>query len=383
MSATLHSVAAAAGVSTSTASRALSGHPAVLPSTRARVEAAAAALQYQPNRMASALRTRRTGLLGLVVNNLRTATFHTIAETLQGWAAEEDYQVLVCTTGGDPAREAAFLQTVRQHSFDGVVVAGSGANTDLVNTLVEEGRAVVTMNREVPGSLAPSVMSAYETAARVATEHLLGLGHTRVAAIEGPPDITSGRLHHAGYLAAMAAAGVPVQGELVHRGPFTPDFGRDAAATLLALPEPPTALLVSNHEASFGALPTVGDSGLTIPHQMSVVCTEDEPFYRWWSPGITTVDNRAEVMARRAADLLLAQLTGADSGYLGRSELVQPVLVERGSTAPPHWPPPHVTGRRARDGGQDGAGGRQVGRAPRPAPRPSSACAPTTEGTPT
>ena len=336
MPATLNSVAAAAGVSTSTASRALSGHPAVLPSTRARVEAAAEALQYQPNRMASALRTRRTGLLGLVVNNLRTATFHTIAEELQSWAAEHDYQVLVCTTGGDPAREASFLQTVRQHHFDGVVVAGSGANTDLVNTLVEEGRAVVTMNREVPGSLAASVMSAYETAARLAVGHLIGLGHTRIAAIEGPPEITSGRLHHAGFAAGMAAAGLPVSDELVRRGPFTPDFGRQAAADLLALPEPPTAVLVSNHEASFGALPVLGDSALRIPDQLSVICTEDEPFYRWWSPPLTTVDNRAALLAQRAAALLLGQLTGAESTYpVGRAELVEPLLVLRGSTAAP------------------------------------------------
>ena len=335
MTATLNSVAAAAGVSTSTASRALSGHPAVLPSTRARVEAAAVALRYQPNRMASALRTRRSGLIGLVVNNLRTATFHTIAETLQSWAAEHQYEVLVCTTGGDPAREAAFLQTMRQHRFDGVVVAGTGANTELVNTLVQEGQAVVTMNREVPGSLAPSVMSAYETAARLATGHLLELGHVRIAAIEGPPDITSGRLHHAGLAGALADAGVPLLEQLVLRGPFTPDFGRQAATDLLALPELPTALLISNHEASFGALPVIGGSGLRVPEQLSVICTEDEPFYAWWSPPLTTVDNRAELLARRAAELLLEQLTGAVGDYpVQRAELVDPELVERGSTAP-------------------------------------------------
>ena len=336
MTATLNSVAAAAGVSTSTASRALSGHPAVLPSTRARVEAAAVALRYQPNRMASALRTRRSGLIGLVVNNLRTATFHTIAETLQAWAAEEQYEVLVCTTGGDPAREAAFLQTMRQHRFDGVVVAGSGANTELVNTLVQEGQAVVTMNREVPGSLAPSVMSAYETAARVATGHLLQLGHVRIAAIEGPPEITSGRLHHAGFAGALADAGLPLLPELVFRGPFTPDFGRSAATELMRLAEPPTALLISNHEASFGALPVLGDGPLRIPEELSVICTEDEPFYLWWSPPLTTVDNRAELLARRAAELLLEQLSGMVGDCpVQRAELVDPVLVERGSTAPP------------------------------------------------
>jgi LacI family transcriptional regulator len=334
--ATLSSVAAHAGVSTSTASRALSGHPSVLPATRERVLAAAAELHYQPNRMATALRTNRSGLLGLVVNNLRTATFHTIAESLQAWAGGLGYQVLVCTTGGDPEREARFLQTVRTHRFDGVVVAGSGANADLVNRLLDEGRAVVTMNREVPGCRALSVRADYEMAARLATEHLLELGHTRIAAIEGPPEVTSGRLHHAGFTRALAAAGVPPAPDLIVRGPFTMSFGRSAAAAVLRHPEPPTALLVSNHEASFGVLPVIGEVGLQVPGELSVVCTEEEPFYAWWTPPLTTVDNRAEDQARRAADLLLAQLSGSDRDRTARhAELLEPVLVVRGSTAPP------------------------------------------------
>jgi LacI family transcriptional regulator len=334
--ATLSSVAAAAGVSTSTASRALSGHPGVLPATRARVQAAATALSYQPNRTASALRTRRTGLLGLVIDNLQTATFHTIAETLQAWAVEHDYQVLLSTTGGAPEREAAFLRTARAHHFDGVVVAGSGANAELVNSLVHDGRAVVTMNREVPGALAPGLVTDYERAARLATEHLLDLGHARIAAIEGPPETTTGRRHHAGFVAAMTAAGLPVAEDLVHRGPFTPDFGITAAAALLALPEPPTAVLVSNHAASFGALPRIGESSLRLPEQLSVICTEDEPFFNWWPPPVTTVDNRAAYQAERATALLLAQLSGETHGYAdGATELVEPVLIVRGSTAGP------------------------------------------------
>ncbi len=334
MAATLSSVAAHAGVSTSTASRALSGHPAVLPATRARVLAAAEELRYQPNRMASALRTNRSGLLGLVVNNLRTATFHVIAETLQAWAGEHGYQLLVCTTGGDGEREAAFLQTAHTHSFDGVVVAGSGANADLVNRLLDEGRAVVTMNREVPGSCAPSVMAEYETASRLAAEHLLGLGHTRIAAIEGPPDVTSGRAHHAGLTAALGAAGLALDPALVRRGPFEWSFGRLAAESLLEVPDPPTALLVSNHEASFGVLPVLADSGLRVPEDLSVICTEEEPYYAWWSPALSTVDNRAQEQACRAAGLLLAQLTGAGEP-VGRAELGAPRLVLRESTAAP------------------------------------------------
>ena len=337
MAATLSSVAHRAGVSTSTASRALTGHPAVDPTTRRRVEAAAAALDYHPNRMATALRTRRSGLLGLVVTNLRTATFHAIAETLQTRAAEHGLQVLVCTTGGDAAREAAFLDTVRAHGLDGVVVAGSGANGPLVNALVAEGRAVVLMNREVAGARAPSVMSDYVTAARLATEHLLALGHTRIGVVGAAPEVTSGRLHHEGFTAAMAAAGVPVAASLVRRGPFRARFGNEATTELLDLPDPPTALLVSNHEASFGVLAVLSGRGVDVPRELSLVCTEDEPFWEWWSPPVTVVDNRAAVLAERAADLLLAQLEGLDQpeGPEPVAERVDPVLVLRGSTAPP------------------------------------------------
>lgn len=333
MQATLSSVAALAGVSTSTASRALSGHPAVLAETRERVAAAAAVLHYQPNRMARALRTNRSGLLGLVVNNLRTATFHAFAETLQAWAGEHGYQVLVCTTGGRPEREAAFLETVRTLHLDGVVVAGSGANADLLNRLLDEGRAVVTMNREVTGCRAPSVMADYEPASRLAAEHLLGLGHVRIAAIEGPADVTSGRQHHAGLVAALAAAGVPLDPALVRRGPFDWSFGRRATRELLEAPDPPTALLISNHEASLGALPVLGGCGLRIPDELSVICTEEEPFFSWWSPALSTVDNRAAEQARRAARLLLRQLGPEPADVGGRTDLVAPVLVPRGSTA--------------------------------------------------
>jgi LacI family transcriptional regulator len=177
-------------------------------------------------------------------------------------------------------------------------------------------------------------MAEYETASRLAAEHLLALGHTRIAAIEGPPDVTSGRAHHAGLTAALGAAGLALDPALVRRGPFEWSFGRLAAESLLEVPDPPTALLVSNHEASFGVLPVLADSGLRVPEDLSVICTEEEPYYAWWSPALSTVDNRAQEQACRAAGLLLAQLTGAGEP-VGRAELVAPRLVLRESTAAP------------------------------------------------
>lgn len=337
MPVTLLAVARLAGVSTSTASRALSGHANVLPATRAKVLAAAKSLRYHPNRMASALRTKRTGLIGLVVNNLWNATFNTIAETIQAGGAAEGYQVLVCTTGGDPRREATFLDTAMEHHFDGVVIAGSGENYDRINSLLDAGAGVVTMNREVPGARAASVMPDYAEAARLATEHLISLGHSRIAAIEGLERFTSGRQLHAGFVAALGEAGLPVDPELVQRGPFTPEFGSVAMTRLLELRHPPTALLVSNHEASFGVLPVLSRASVAIPDQLSLVCTEDEPWFGWWHPPLTVVDNRAAYMAEVAQSKLLAQLGTPDPVVPATDAdgLVQPRVLHRESTAPP------------------------------------------------
>ncbi len=351
MSVTLRSVARLAGVSTSTASRALSGHVSVRPDTRAKVTAAASTLRYHPNRMAQSLRTRRTGLIGLVVNNLWNATFNTIAETIQASGTQHGYQVLVCTTGGEPRREAAFLDTAMEHHFEGVVIAGSGANDDRINALLDAGMGVVTMNREVPGARAPSVMPDYTRAARLATEHLLSLGHRRIAAIAGLDRFTSGRQQHAGFLAAMSAAALPVSAELLHRGPFTPEFGSAAAGRLLSLARPPTALLVSNHEAAFGVLPVLTRAAVDIPGRMSLVCTEDEPWFAWWHPPLTVVDNRAAFMAEVACTRLMAQLPNGASTPTGEpgsgngpgggqtdgvpGDLVQPQVLHRASTGPP------------------------------------------------
>lgn len=334
MQATLRAVAQLAGVSTSTASRALSGHASVLPDTRHRVVAAAKSLQYHPNRMASALRTKRTGLIGLVVNNLWNATFNTIAETIQTGGATEGYQVLVCTTGGDPVREAAFLDTVLEHHFEGVVIAGSGHNDDRINALLDAGAAVVTMNREVPGARAPSVMPNYSMAARLATEHLLSLGHNRIGAIEGLDKFTSGHELHSGLVTALTSAGLPVEPDLIRRGPFTPEFGSAATAYLLDLPDPPTALLVSNHEAAFGVLPVLSRRDVDIPAELSLVCTEDEPWFSWWHPPITVVDNRASYMAELAQARLLEQIDRTDGRPRAQDPigLVEPRLIHRSST---------------------------------------------------
>ena len=149
---------------------------------------------------------------------------------------------------------------------------------------------------------------------RSATEYLLEKGHRRIAIIAGPPDVQSGRERMQGYWLAMQAAGVPVNDELTLAAALSPDAGAPAVGALLALParRRPTALLVANHEASYGALPALREHAVTIPDDLSVICYEDSQFARWWHPAITVIDNNARQMGDLAARLLLQRLDPAD-----------------------------------------------------------------------
>ncbi|WP_155359964.1 LacI family DNA-binding transcriptional regulator [Acrocarpospora macrocephala] len=335
MAITLKDVAGAAGVSRSTASRALSGSLLISPETRAAVEEAAAKLGYRPNRAASTLRSRQSHLIGLVLNNLINASFHTIAEVVQRRAAVENYQVMLCITDADPRREESFLRTLAAYGVDGLIMIGTGKNAALTNALLAEGIGMVSVIRAAAESAAPSVLAADREGAHAATTHLLDLGHERIAFIGGELTTNSGRERFAGYEQALREHGRQVEQDLVERGPFDPAFGAEATTRLLR--QNPTALFTANHEAVFGALPTLVAAGIDIPGRLSLICYEDIPWLRWWQPAVTVVDNGARELGELAMDLLLQQIEKRSPGEhgTGRSYRVGAKLITRASCAPP------------------------------------------------
>lgn len=310
MTVTLQEVAAAAGVSRTTASRALSGATAIAPDTRRLVEAAADRLGYRPNRMASGLRSNESKLIGLVLNNLLNNSFHIIAEVVQRRAAVEGYQVLLCITDADPERERSVLNTLSDHRVDGIIVAGTGKNAALLNGARDNGTAVVALIRSALDSKAPAVLAADREGAQEAVEYLLRLGHRNIGFIGGPPGTNSGDERFSGYLAAIADAGLTVDHQLVRRGPFSPEFGATAVTDLLDVRRGAgmTALFVANHEAAFGALPTLAARHVRIPEDLSLICHEDIPWFQWWHPPVTVVDNGARELGDLAMTILLEQL---------------------------------------------------------------------------
>jgi LacI family transcriptional regulator len=349
MSITLRTVAEKARVSVSTASRALNGSPLISAETRALVDRVAVEVGYRPNRAAVALKSRRSHLIGLVLNNLVNQSFHTIADVVQRKLAGEGYQLILSTTDADPATEQSLLLTLADHGVDGVVIIGSGQSAPITNEFLAQGIAVVNVIRSARDSMAPTVLAADRDGAYEAVEHLVSLGHRRIGYVGGPETTDSGRERHTGYADALTRRGLPYDEALVERGPFTEEFGAIAARRLLDRDTGMTALFAANHEAVFGVLPVLAAERIRVPQELALVCFEDMPLLQMWHPPVTVVDNGAAQLAELAIDLLLGQIRataehGADPDRvrrLTRTYRVGAQLVVRGSTVPAPVAPSH------------------------------------------
>jgi LacI family transcriptional regulator len=240
-------------------------------------------------------------------------------------------------------QERSSLRTLVDHSAAGVIVVGS--DSEATEELREHGTPTVHLARRPRYPAGDCVLGDEIAGGRSATEYLLERGHRRIAIIAGPRDVQSGRERMQGYWLAMRAAGVPVSDELTLAAALSPDAGPPAVETLLALParRRPTALIVANHEASYGALPALRERSVTIPADLSVICYEDSPLARWWHPAVTVIDNNARQMGELAARLLLQRLDpgldpGLDPADGDRAEIseirVGTRIIERDSVAP-------------------------------------------------
>jgi LacI family transcriptional regulator, galactose operon repressor len=325
--ASLADISRRAGVSIATASRALNGssHP-VSDATRDRVLAAADELGYRPSELARALVKRTSRIIGVIVGDIVDPYFAEIARGVEDVAARVGHLTMVCNADRRPAAELAHLGVLLDYHAAGVVFAGSGyehaqeahALRDAVEALKAGGSAVVALAaRDFD---CPSVLVDNRGAAREATEHLLELGHRRIAFVEGPPGLHTSAHRLEGFEAAMAAAGAePVR----LAGGFEYEAGDAAAATLLAGGELPDAVLAVNDEVAIGLLTGLRRAGVDVPGRLSVAGIDDTRPARLVD--LTSVSLPLHELGERAARVILE---GADG------DVVLPHrLVARGTTA--------------------------------------------------
>ena len=336
---TINDVAAAAGTSISTVSRAFHEPDMVRADTRDRALEAAAALGYTPNRAARGLITGRTANVGLVVPDVANPFFPALIKGAQARARARDHALLLVDTDEDPNTEAEVIRGMAKQ-VDGVI-AVSARMSDRALAEVAELTTLVLVNRKAAN--VPAILLDMGGGMRQAIEHLHALGHRRCVYLNGPRASWSNRQRRTALRATTKRLGMAT----IELGPFEPSYDAGVLAADLALAEDPTAIVAYNDLMALGVVARLGGRGVSVPGDVSVVGFDDIHFAGMASPPLTTVAVPAAAAGRVAVDLLLHTIGHEPAGEREDYQLKTELRV-RASTGPP----PDRAGRSASSGGR-------------------------------
>lgn len=328
-------IAAAAGVSPSTVSRALQDHPRISSARRAAIKALAEQMAYRPSQVARSLVTGHTRALGVVITEV-TDPF--VAEVLRGAeAASRDagYTLLFASSDRDPEREIAALQMLRDRQVDGMIVISGRAAARYADLRVPTGAEaeawpLVLVNNEQPGPGIYSVRMDNRAGAVLAITYLKSLGHQRIAFVAGPEQGRSSQERLEGYRLGIAVNGLDHTVEQVVAGSGLLEDGPRALTALMALAEPPTAVLCYNDLAAIGLLAAAARAGMRMPDDLAVIGYDNIPLSAYSIPALTTIDQPKARMGRLAVEMCLAALAGEPVA----NAMVEGKLIIRESAAP-------------------------------------------------
>ena len=316
MSVRMKEVASRAGVSVKTVSNVVNGYLHVAPSTRERVQRAIDEMGYRPNLSARSLRSGRTGIIAVAVPRLDEPYFAELAAAVIGVADEHGCTVLVEQTDGQLAREQLAVSGIRPDLIDGLILSPLALGADDLLATGRTATPLVLLGERISDSSHDHVAIDNVAAARLATEHLLSLGRTRVAAIGTMESVSAqtARLRRTGYREAMSAAGRPVlPGHEQEVEGFSRQAGALAADRLLDLPERPDAVFCFSDLLALGALHALHRRGVDVPEDVAVIGVDDIAESRFSTPTLSTVAQDVEQIARLAVAALLHRLAGGAS----------------------------------------------------------------------
>ncbi|WP_458735315.1 substrate-binding domain-containing protein [Zobellella taiwanensis] len=329
--ATIKDVARLARVSTSTVSHVLNKTRFVSPEITARVEQAIEALHYAPSALARSLKVNQTRTLGMLVTASANPFFAEVVQGVEQRCFELGYSLVLCNTLGDKARLNASMEMLLQKRVDGVI---------LMCTQAHLGAGVFERYPSVPLVLADwgpmdleadLIQDSGQRGGRLATEHLIRLGHRHIGCITGPMGKRAAEERLAGFKAAMAQAGLAVRPEWIAEGDFELTGGKAAMARLLAGNERPTAVFVGNDMMAVGALRALADAGLSVPQHMSLVGYDNIELARYLVPALTSIEQPKAGLGALAVDTLLERLQQPSAPP--RVLTLSPELVVRESSA--------------------------------------------------
>jgi DNA-binding LacI/PurR family transcriptional regulator len=324
-------IARAAGVSHSTVSRALRNSPLVNARTAALVHRIAKKQKYVASAVARSLVTQRTNTIGIVVTSIADPFAGEVVGGIEECALADNYSVILAASHGDPDREFRTVQSLHERRVDGVIVMASRVGVWYRSLLAGLKSPIVLINSHHRGEFSHSVRIDNVGAAKIATSHLVELGHRCIGYIGDEFGFQSDAERFSGYQKALKEAGLPFDAGRVVYGDGTPVRGRDAMFQLLSLEEPPTAVFCYNDREALGAMRAVRERGLRVPDDISIVGFDDLFLSSYTDPPLTTIKQPKHEMGRQATQMLFGLL----SGDKPQSQVSTGTLVVRQSTAPP------------------------------------------------
>jgi len=323
-------IARLARVSHPTVSRALQNSPLVNPQTAARIRKIAAETGYRASAIARGLVTRRTRTIGLVVTTVADPFASEVVCGVEQIANDQGYAVFLADSHADPERERKVVQALAERRVDGIIVTSSRVGALYVPLLREMNVPIVLVNDQYPGDFVHSIMIGNRGGMRAAAEHLIGLGHRRIAYIGDKFGYQSDTERFAGYRAALDAANIPFAEELAVQGEGKPEPAVQAMDQLLSLSDPPTAVCCYNDMTALGAMLSIRSHNLRVPEDISVSGFDDLFFAAYTAPSLTTVRQPMRRMGQLAMDSLFKLMSGKDSVAQIH---IEAELVVRASTA--------------------------------------------------
>jgi DNA-binding LacI/PurR family transcriptional regulator len=328
MAVSIKDIARAAGVSPSTVSRALSDHPRISLETKERIRRLAQEMDYTPSLLARSLVTQDTATIGVVITSVSDPFLARLVTSIEEVAQEEGYSVLLSSSYLGRDRELEVVNSFHGRRTRGIIVIGSkivDGYLQLHNRLPLP--IVLTNCRTYPHSVSADNL----VGARQAVEHLLQLGHRRIAYIANQRSYRANLDRLTSYQQVLAANGISVDKGLIVEGDGMLQGGNTAAQILLSYPQPPTAVFCINDMTAIGVLSALQRARIRVPEQMSVVGFDDVEFAAYCTPPLTTVRQPTDLMGQRLMHMLLALIQGQEGV---RPEILPTELVIRETTGP-------------------------------------------------
>ena len=340
MSLTIKDIAKVAGVSHTTVSRALSGNPAISKETVSRVQQIASELGYVPNKAARGLKTKRSGILGVIVRRIVDPFFGEVLDGIEEVLFERGYSLFLAASQRNPEREESIVRLMSERRVDGVIICSTQVGEEHRQQLEQFGVLTVLINNQAADNGTHSVYHNDAEGSRELTRSLIELGHTKIAYLGNARAGRTTEDRKQGYIDEMRRHALPVPPEFLIEGPNgLADGGSVATLKFLDLASPPTGIICYNDVMAIGAMRTLNDAGYRVPDDISVTGFDNIELAAYVSPPLTTFDQPKYELGRRAAQMMLRLLDkrGEDTTTLSSDVIMlKGKLILRHSTAPPN-----------------------------------------------